>query len=82
MTVATAAGQPDIYTFAFPDGEQIQMYNDPGTAGTDELHLTAFDRTGSELPLARAVDGRGGARRHRRRRSRRADSPPVTSWAT
>ena len=33
VSVATAAGQPDIYTIAFPDGEQLQMYNDPGTAG-------------------------------------------------
>jgi copper transport protein len=55
VTVATAAGQPDIYTIAFPDGEQIQMYNDPGTAGTDELHLTAFDSEGTELPLAHAT---------------------------
>ncbi len=55
VTVSTAAGQPDIDTFAFPDGEQIQMYNDPGTPGTDELHLTAFDTDGTELPLARAT---------------------------
>ena len=55
VTVAVAAGQPDIYTVAFPDGEQIQMYNDPGTAGTDELHLTAFDADGNELPLARTT---------------------------
>jgi copper transport protein len=54
VTVATAAGQPDIYTIAFPGGEQIQMYNDPGNAGTDELHLTAFDTDGTELPLAHA----------------------------
>ncbi len=31
------------------------MYNDPGTPGTDELHLTAFDQDGKELPLAKAV---------------------------
>ena len=55
VTVSTASGQPDIYTFAFPDGEQIQMYNDPGTPGTDELHLTAFDADGNELPLAHAT---------------------------
>jgi hypothetical protein len=55
VTVAVAAGQPDIYTVAFPDGAQIQMYNDPGTAGTDELHLTAFDADGNELPLARTT---------------------------
>ena len=55
VSVATAEGQPDIYTVAFPDGEQLQLYNDPGTPGADELHLTAFDTDGSELPLSRVV---------------------------
>ena len=55
ISVSTAAGQPDIYTVGFPDGEQLQLYNDPGTPGTDELHLTAFDADGVELPLRRAV---------------------------
>ena len=55
VTVSKAAGQPDIETFAFPGGEQMQLYNDPGTPGADELHLTAFDADGSELPLSRAV---------------------------
>jgi hypothetical protein len=55
VTVSTAAGQPDISTTAFPGGEQIQLYNDPATAGTDELHLTAFDADGNELPLRRAT---------------------------
>jgi hypothetical protein len=54
VTVSTASGQPDIYTISFPGGEQIQMYNDPGTPGIDELHLTAFDADGTELPLTRA----------------------------
>jgi copper transport protein len=55
VTVSTAAGQPDIYTIAFSGGEQLQLYNDPGTPGTDELHLTAFDMDGNELPLAHAT---------------------------
>jgi hypothetical protein len=55
VSFSTAAGQPDIYTIAFPGGEQIQMYNDPGTPGADELHLTAFDTDGNELPLAQVV---------------------------
>ena len=55
VSVSTAEGQPDIYTVAFPDGEQLQLYNDPGTPGADELHLTAFDSDGVELPLSRAV---------------------------
>ena len=55
VSVSTAEGQPDIYTVLFADGEQLQLYNDPGTPGTDELHLTAFDADGIELPLAHAV---------------------------
>ena len=55
VSVSTAEGQPDIYTVLFPHGEQLQLYNDPGTTGTDELHLTAFDADGIELPLAHAV---------------------------
>jgi copper transport protein len=55
VTVSTgAARQPDIYTIALPGGQQLQLYNDPGTPGPDELHLTAFDTDGNELPLARA----------------------------
>jgi uncharacterized membrane protein len=55
ISVSTAEGQPVIYTVLFPDGEQLQLYNDPGTPGTDELHLTAFDADGVELPLTSAV---------------------------
>ncbi|MGH2594352.1 MAG: copper resistance CopC/CopD family protein [Actinomycetota bacterium] len=49
--VSTATGQPTIYTITLASGEQIQAYNDPGTPGTDEWHLTAFDPDGKELPL-------------------------------
>ncbi len=49
--VSTATGQPTIYTITLASGEQIQAYNDPGTPGTDEWHLTAFDTDGKELPL-------------------------------
>jgi hypothetical protein len=55
VSVSTAKGQPDIYTVVFPDGEQLQLYNDPGTPGADELHLTAFDADGIELPLKSTV---------------------------
>ena len=55
VSVSTAEGQPIIYTFRFPDGEQLQLYNDPGTPGADELHATAFDADGVELPLKSAV---------------------------
>jgi copper transport protein len=51
ISLSTAPGQPTIYTITLPGGEQIQAYNDPGTPGTDEWHLTAFDTDGTELPL-------------------------------
>ncbi|MGZ4154514.1 MAG: copper resistance D family protein, partial [Actinomycetota bacterium] len=51
-TVDRAPGQPDLYTFTFPSGSQLQSYNDPGTPGTGELHVTTFDGAGNELPLA------------------------------
>jgi copper transport protein len=51
VSVATAVGQPDLYTIVLPGGEQIQAYNDPGAPGPNQLHLTAFDATGRELPL-------------------------------
>ena len=51
VSVATAVGQPDLYTIVLPGGEQIQAYIDPGAPGPNQLHLTAFDATGNELPL-------------------------------
>ena len=45
-------GQPTLFTFTLPGGQQLQTYNDPGVAGTNELHVTAFDAQGRELPLA------------------------------
>ncbi|MDP9330616.1 MAG: copper resistance protein CopC [Actinomycetota bacterium] len=52
VTVARQAGEPDIYSIALPGGDQIQAYNDPGATGPNQLHLTAFDAAGKELPLA------------------------------
>ncbi|MDP9243013.1 MAG: FixH family protein, partial [Actinomycetota bacterium] len=49
-------GLPDIYKITFPNGDQIQSYVDPGTAGANELHITAFNPSGSaELPLKSAT---------------------------
>lgn len=48
-------GQPTLYTVTLPEGEQLQVYNDPGSAGANQLHLTAFDAQGQELPLAAAT---------------------------
>jgi hypothetical protein len=55
VVVSTAEGQPDLYTISLHTGEQIQAYNDPGTPGPNELHMTAFDADGNELPLANAT---------------------------
>jgi hypothetical protein len=46
---------PDIETFTLPTGEQLQLYLDPGAVGTNEFHVTAFDRTGRELALSGLV---------------------------
>ena len=51
VSVATQAGQPDIYTITLPGGEQIQAYNDPAAAGPSQLHVTVFDASGNELEL-------------------------------
>ena len=64
---------PDIETFTLPTGEQLQVYLDPGTAGTNEFHVTAFDRQGDELPLSGLVVvavGPDGRRRGARRDTR------------
>jgi copper transport protein len=52
ITVARQSGEPDIYTITLPAGDQLQAYNDPGSPGTNQLHVTAFDTAGKELPLA------------------------------
>jgi hypothetical protein len=64
LSVARAPGQPDLVT-AQVGGAQLQAYVDPGAPGTNQLHLTAFDADGNELPLASvtfaaaAPNGRG-----------------------
>lgn len=55
MNVATDTGQPTIVTFTTTDGMQLQYYADPGVAGANQLHLTAFDADGQELPLETAT---------------------------
>jgi copper transport protein len=52
VEVSRAAGQPDLYTITLESGLQIQSYVDPGTPGrTNQVHVTAFDADGKELPL-------------------------------
>ncbi len=56
IDVSRAEGQPDIYTIHLEDGVTVQAYVDPGTPGqTNQVHLTAFDAGGAELPLHHAV---------------------------
>ena len=50
-TTPPQPGQPTIYTITLEGGRSIQAYNDPGTAGPNQLHVTAFDTKGTELPL-------------------------------
>ena len=58
-------GQPDLYTITLEGGVQIQTYVDPGAPGPNQLHVTAFDASGQELPLDST--------------SVRAESPPGTN---
>jgi nitrogen fixation protein FixH len=49
-------GQPDLYTITLQGGLQIQAYVDPGEPGrTNQVHVTAFDADGQELPLHAAT---------------------------
>jgi copper transport protein len=50
-----APGAPTLYNTKLPGGRTVQMYVDPGKAGTNEVHATYFDTTGNELPVAGPV---------------------------
>ena len=53
-SVARAPGLPDLYTITLPDDSSVQAYLDPARPGRAEVHFTAFDSNGSELPLTSA----------------------------
>ena len=53
-SVSRAPGQPDIYTITLSDGSSVQAYLDPARPGKAEVHFTAFDASGAELPVASA----------------------------
>lgn len=56
VEVSRVQGQPDLYTITLQDGMQIQAYVDPGRPGrTNQVHVTAFDPDGKELPLTSAA---------------------------
>jgi copper transport protein len=58
VDISRATGQPDLYTIHLQDGLQIQSYIDPGLPGRiNQVHVTAFDADGNELPLERTILG-------------------------
>jgi copper transport protein len=50
-TQARSEGQPTLFTTTYAAGASLQTYVDPGTPGTNQVHATAFDANGDELPL-------------------------------
>jgi copper transport protein len=50
-----APGQPTIYVIDIPGVGTAQGYVDPGRAGLNEVHVTFFDPSGNELPVAGPV---------------------------
>ena len=55
VDVSAAAGTPTIYTVRLPDHSSVQVYFDPGGAGSNALHVTFFDPDGNELPVPTAT---------------------------
>jgi putative copper export protein len=52
VDVAENPGLPTIFTITVGGGFQLQAYVDPGETGrVNNVHLTAFDAGGAELPL-------------------------------
>jgi hypothetical protein len=48
-------GLPTIHTVQLGAAGSAQVYLDPGGAGPNELHVTFFDPTGTELPTQEAT---------------------------
>ena len=66
VDVSAAPGVPTIYTVHLPDHSTVQVYLDPGGAGSNALHVTFFDQQGNELPVPAATfavtpDGAAGS---------------------
>jgi copper transport protein len=55
VSVVSQEGLPDIVTLTLAGGLQFQCYVDPGTPGGNDVHVTAFDAAGDELPLSDLV---------------------------
>jgi len=54
VDVNAVAGLPTIYTVHLSAGRTVQIYLDPGTPGRNEVHVTFFDATGTELAVPSA----------------------------
>ena len=66
VDVNATPGVPTIYTVHLPDHSTVQVYLDPGGAGSNALHVTFFDPQGNELPVPSATiavtpDGAAGS---------------------
>jgi hypothetical protein len=55
VSVVSQEGLPDIVTITLAGGLQLQCYLDPGTLERNDVHVTAFDANGEELPLSDLV---------------------------
>jgi copper transport protein len=56
VDISEVPGQPTLYTITLEGGLQIQAYVDPGEPGRiNQVHVTAFDAVGKELPLHAAT---------------------------
>jgi copper transport protein len=75
--LSVTPGTPPIYTATFPNGDQIQSYVDPGTAGVNQLHITAFDPDGNELGLKSATARAAGPGGTKDLKTKRFDEPSV-----
>ena len=54
VDVNAVPGTPTIYTVHLGSGRTVQVYLDPGTPGSNDVHATFFDAAGNELPIAAA----------------------------
>ena len=49
--VTVTPGQPTLYSVALGEGRTVQIYADPQSPGTTELHATFFSAAGAEEPV-------------------------------
>ena len=54
VDVNAVPGTPTIYTVHLGSGRTVQVYLDPGTPGSNDVHATFFDAAGTEMPITAA----------------------------